>query len=46
MEQIKENKMGTTSMRKLIWKMGLPMIVCLNSDTISAFCRSFALPPH
>ena len=29
MEEIKQNKMGTTSMHKLIWKMGLPMIVSM-----------------
>ncbi len=29
MEQIKQNKMKTTSMHKLIWKMGLPMIVSM-----------------
>ena len=29
MEDIGQNKMGTTSMHKLIWKMGLPMIVSM-----------------
>ena len=29
MEEIKQNNMGTTSMHKLIWKMGLPMIVSM-----------------
>lgn len=29
MEQFKQNKMGTASMHKLIWKMGLPMIVSM-----------------
>ncbi len=29
MEEIKQNKMETTPMHKLIWKMGLPMIVSM-----------------
>ena len=29
MEEIKQNKMATTPMHKLIWKMGLPMIVSM-----------------
>ncbi|MDE7071368.1 MAG: MATE family efflux transporter [Clostridia bacterium] len=29
MEEIKQNKMATTPMNKLIWKMGLPMIVSM-----------------
>ena len=29
MEEIKQNKMGTAPMHKLIWKMGLPMIVSM-----------------
>ncbi len=29
MEEIKQNKMGTTPMHKLIWIMGLPMIVSM-----------------
>lgn len=29
MEQVKQNKMETASMHRLIWKMGLPMIVSM-----------------
>lgn len=29
MEQVKQNKMATTKISKLIWKMGLPMIVSM-----------------
>ena len=29
MEDVKQNKMGTAPMHKLIWKMGLPMIVSM-----------------
>ncbi|MDE5897464.1 MAG: MATE family efflux transporter [Clostridia bacterium] len=29
MEEVKQNKMGTTPMHQLIWKMGLPMIVSM-----------------
>lgn len=29
MESLKQNKMGTISVPKLIWRMGLPMIVSM-----------------
>lgn len=34
MEQVQQNKMKTTSMHKLIWKMGLPMIVSMILQSI------------